>query len=44
MSEKCPELLDGYNRGQAILSIAGESIVFDVQPSKEQLARFSGGL
>lgn len=38
------QLIPKLDRGQAILSIAGESIVFDVQPSKEQLARFSGGL
>lgn len=37
-------LIPNLSRGQAILSISGESIVFDVQPSQEQLKRFSGGL
>lgn len=38
------KLIPNLDRGQAILSIAGESIVFNVQPSKEQLKRFKGGL
>ncbi|UJS28988.1 ATP-binding protein (plasmid) [Macrococcoides canis] len=37
-------LIPKLQRGQSILSIAGESIVFDVQPSKAQLKRFKGGL
>ena len=38
------ELIPNLERGQAILSISGDSIVFNVMPTQEQLDRFEGGL
>ena len=38
------ELIPQLDRGQVILSIAGESYVFNAMPTKEQLERFEGGL
>ncbi|CAM3359327.1 hypothetical protein [Nosocomiicoccus ampullae] len=38
------ELIPNLERGQAILSISGDSIVFNVMPTQERLDRFESGL